>query len=239
MHTWQITLTSSLLLQSGTTATLYEVSYVEDSGSAHSLYDVVILATPLHQGLSDITFSGFSPSLPSHFPGHYHQTVSTLVLGRLNVSYLDASRKPGELFVSDIFTTDNEKLGFASLSSLNPVHITPGYSSPSVSETAVWKVFSPKPLTEEQLRTLFVSRERVVEKRWLAYPSYRAPERQAPPFILHHSLYYLSPIEWAASSMEMSALSAQNIALLAKHRWHGDTSKVDQEGLHARLRGEL
>ncbi|XP_060765699.1 prenylcysteine oxidase 1 isoform X2 [Neoarius graeffei] len=222
-----------------TTANLYEVSYVEDSGSAHSLYDVVILATPLHQGLSDITFSGFSPSLPSHFPGHYHQTVSTLVLGCLNVSYLDASRKPGELFVSDVFTTDNEKLGFASLSSLNPVHITPGYSSPSVSETAVWKVFSPKPLTEEQLRTLFVSREHVVEKRWLAYPSYRAPERQAPPFILHHSLYYLSPIEWAASSMEMSALSAQNIALLAKHRWHGDTSKVDQEGLHARLRGEL
>lgn len=228
-----------LLLQSGTMANFYEVNYVDDSGPAHSLYDIVILATPLHQGLSDIGFSGFSPPLASHFPGRYHQTVSTLVVGRLNVSYLDPRRKPSEFSISDVFTTDNEKLGFTSVSSLDPVHIPPGYSRPPGSQTSVWKVFSHEPLTETQLRTLFVSRERVVEKRWLAYPSYRAPERQAPPFILHHSLYYLSPIEWAASSMEMSALSARNIALLANHRWHGHATKVDQEDLHARLRGEL
>lgn len=215
------------------------MNYVEDSGAAHSLYDIVLLATPLHYGLSHIDFSGFTPSLPSHFPGRYHQTVSTLVLGRLNVSYLDTRRKPSEFSISDIFTTDNENLGFSSLSSLDPVHIPLGYSRPTGSQTAVWKVFSPEPLTEEQLSMLFVSRERVVKKRWLAYPSYRAPDRQAPPFILHHNLYYLSPIEWAASSMEMSALSAQNVALLANRRWHGQTTKVDQEGLHSRLRGEL
>ncbi|MCI4388505.1 hypothetical protein PGIGA_G00086890 [Pangasianodon gigas] len=225
--------------KSGTIANFYEVNYVGDSGSAHSLYDIVILATPLHQGLSDISFSGFSPSLPSHFPGAYHQIVTTLVLGRLNVSYLDARRNPSEFFVSDILMTENENLGIASLNSLDPVHITPGYSRPPASQTAVWKVYSTEPLTEEQLRMLFVSRERVVEKSWLACPSYRAPERQAPSFILHHNLYYLNPIEWAASSMEMSALSARNAALLASHRWHGDTSKVDQEDLHARLRGEL
>ncbi|KAK3549956.1 hypothetical protein QTP86_016850 [Hemibagrus guttatus] len=225
--------------KSGTITNFYEVNYVSDSGPAHSLYDIVVLATPLHLGLSDIAFSGFSPSLPSHFPGRYHQTVSTLVLGRLNVSHLDGRRKPSEFFISDIFTTDNEKLGISSVSSLDPVQITPGYSRPSASQTSVWKVFSPKSLTEEQLKTLFMSRERVVEKRWLAYPSYRAPERQPPPFILHHNLYYLSPIEWVASAMEMSALSARNIALLAYHRWHGHTAKVDQEGLHARLRGEL
>lgn len=224
---------------SGSVADLYEVNYVDGSGSAHSLYDIVILATPLHQGLSDISFFGFPQFFPSHFPGHYHQTVTTLILGRLNVSYLDASRNPDEFFHSDIFTTDSEKLGYSSLSSLDPVYIPPGYSRPSASQTTVWKVFSPETLTEEQLTTLFISRERVVEKRWLAYPSYRAPERRAPPFILHQNLYYLSPIEWAASSMEMSALSARNIALLANHRWHGHTSKVDQEDLHARLRGEL
>ncbi|KAG7322900.1 hypothetical protein KOW79_014246 [Hemibagrus wyckioides] len=225
--------------KSGTITNFYEVNYVGDSGPAHSLYDIVVLATPLHQGLSDIAFSGFSPSLPSHFPGRYHQTVSTLVLGRLNVSYLDTKRKPSEFLVSDVFTTDNEKLGISSVSSLDPVHITHGYSRPLAHQTAVWKVFSPEPLTEEQLKTLFISQEHVVEKRWLAYPSYRAPERRPPPFILHHNLYYLSPIEWVASAMEMSALSARNIALLAYHRWHGHTAKVDQEGLHARLRGEL
>ncbi|TSM12514.1 Prenylcysteine oxidase [Bagarius yarrelli] len=225
--------------KSGANTKFYEVNYVSDSGSAYSLYDVVILATPLHQGLSDISFSGFSPPLPSHFPGRYHQTVTTLVLGRLNISYVDVRRKPSEFFVSDIFTTDGEKLGICSLSSLDPVHITPGYSRPPASETTVWKIFSPEPLTEEQLRTLFVSRERVIEKRWLAYPSYRAPERRPPPFILNDSLYYLSPIEWAASAMETSALSARNVALLAKHRWYKNTAKVDQEGLHSRLRGEL
>ncbi|KAI5099527.1 prenylcysteine oxidase 1 precursor [Silurus meridionalis] len=225
--------------KSGTITNFYELNYVGDSGSAHSLYDIVVLATPLHLGLSDISFSGFSPALSSHFPGHYHQTVSTLVHGRLNVSFLDAKRKASDFFVSEISTTDGEKLGISSLSCLDPVHITPGYTRPPASQTAVWKVFSPEPLTEEQLKTLFISREHVSEKRWLAYPSYKAPERQAPPFILHHSLYYLSSIEWAASAMEMSALSAQNVALLANHRWHGNTEKVDQEGLHARLRGEL
>lgn len=228
-----------MLLQSGAVAEFYEVNYVDKSGPAHSLYDVVVLATPLHHGLSDISFSGFPHSMPSHFAGNYHQTVTTLVLGRLNVSYLDAKRMPSDFFHSDVFTTDNEKLGYASLSSLDPVHIPLGYSRPPASETTVWKVFSPEPLNEKQLEALFASRERVVEKRWLAYPSYRAPQRRAPPFILHNNLYYLSPIEWAASSMEMSALSARNVALLANHRWHGHASKVDQEGLHARLRGEL
>uniref|UniRef100_W5U6S8 Prenylcysteine oxidase 1 n=1 Tax=Ictalurus punctatus TaxID=7998 RepID=W5U6S8_ICTPU len=226
-------------LKSGTVAKFYEVNYVGDSGSAHTLYDIVILATPLHQGLSDISFPGFSPPLPSHLSGRYHHVVTTLVLGRLNVSYLDASRKPSEFFASDVLTTDNEKLGISSLCAMDPVHITPGYSRPPASQMAMWRVYSPESLTEEQLSMLFVSRERVVEKPWLACPLYRAPERRAPSFILHDNLYYLSPIEWAASSMEMSALSARNAALLANHRWHGDTLKVDQEDLYSRLRGEL
>lgn len=215
------------------------MNYVDDSGSAHSLYEIVILATPLHHGLSNISFSGFSPPMLSEYAGNYHRTVTTLVLGRLNISYLDSRRKPSEFYVSDVFTVDNGNLGIASVSSLDPVHIPPGYSRSPASQTTVWKVFSPEPLTEKQLETLFISREHVVVKPWLAYPSYRAPERQAPPFILHRNLYYLSPIEWAASAMEMSAVSARNIVLLANHRWYGHTSKVDQEGLHARLRGEL
>ncbi|KAL7847974.1 hypothetical protein AOLI_G00226920 [Acnodon oligacanthus] len=67
--------------KSGTESSFYEVNYVGDSGPAHSIYDIVIVATPLHEGLSDISFSGFSPPIPSHFPGHYHHLVTTLVLG--------------------------------------------------------------------------------------------------------------------------------------------------------------
>lgn len=225
--------------KSGTVTSFYEVNYVGKSGPAHSLYDLVIVATPLHQGLSDISFSGFSPPVPSHFPGRYHQTVTTLVLGILNISNFNSDRKPNEFFVDHIFTTDNEELGIASVSAIDPVQIPLAYSPPLSGQNKVWKVFSPQPLSEEQLNVLFVSREQVLEKRWLAYPLYRAPGRRAPPFVLHHNLYYLSAIEWAASSMEMSAISARNVALLARHRWHRHTDKVDQEDLHSRLRGEL
>uniref|UniRef100_A0A3B1K477 Prenylcysteine oxidase 1 n=1 Tax=Astyanax mexicanus TaxID=7994 RepID=A0A3B1K477_ASTMX len=225
--------------KSGTVTNFYEVNYVGDSGHAHSLYDIVIVATPLHQGLSDISFSGFSPPIPSHFPGRYHQTMATLVLGRVNMSYLGSDHKPADFVFSDILTTDNEELEIISLSSLDPINIPKGYQRPPASSSKVWKIFSSTPLSEEQLGAIFESREGVWVKPWLAYPSYTPPQRRMPPFILHDRLFYLNAIEWAASSMEMSAIAARNVALLAHHRWHGQTGKIDQEDLHTRLRGEL
>ncbi|XP_026862305.2 prenylcysteine oxidase 1 isoform X2 [Electrophorus electricus] len=223
----------------GAVATFYEVNYVGESGPAHSLYDIVIVATPLHQDLSDISFSGISPPISSHFPGRYHQTVATLVLGQLNVSYLGTEQKPSDFTFSDILTTDSKALAINSLSSLDPAHMPPNYRQQPASQTKVWKVFSHGPLSELQLQELFLSREQVRERRWLAYPNYRTPQRRIPPFILHDRLFYLSAIDWAASAMEMSAIAARNTALLAHHRWYSQTDKVDQEDLHTRLRGEL
>ncbi|XP_068561863.1 prenylcysteine oxidase 1 [Cebidichthys violaceus] len=225
--------------KTGTTTSFYEVNYVGESGSAHSLYDIVVIATPLHQGKSDIAFSGFSPPIPSHYPGRYHQTVSTLVHGMLNMSYLGTAQPASEFTVSDILTTDSKDSVINSLASLDPVHIPPGYRRPPASQTKVWKVFSPQPLSQEQLRDIFLSWDSVSETRWLAYPSYRPPHRKTPPFILHDRLYYLNAVEWAASAMEMSAISARNVALLAHHRWHQQVGSIDQEDLHTRLRGEL
>ncbi|CAB1318431.1 unnamed protein product [Coregonus sp. 'balchen'] len=223
----------------GTTASLYEVNYVGDSGSAHSLYDIVIVATPLHQGKSDITFAGFSPPIPSQYPGRYHQTVTTLVHGLLNVSYLGTSEKPSTFSVSEVLTTDTKGSIINSLSSIDPVHIPPGYSRPPASESKVWKVFSPQPLSQEHLQDMFLSWDSISETKWLAYPAYSPPHRRTPPFILHERLYYLNAVEWAASAMEMSAISARNLALLAHHRWNSQVGRIDQEDLHTRLRGEL
>ncbi|KAL7846875.1 hypothetical protein SRHO_G00218550 [Serrasalmus rhombeus] len=223
----------------GTESSFYEVNYVGDSGPAHSIYDIVIVATPLHEGLSDISFSGFSPPIPSPFPGHYHHLVTTLVLGQVNTSYLGIDQKPADFDISDIFTTDNEALAFNSLSSVNPTQLPPGYHRPPVNESKVWKLFSQEPLSEEQLREIFVSWEGVWEKRWLAYPSYSSSPHPMPPFVLHNRLYYLSAIEWAASCMELSVVAACDMALLAYHHWHDQTDKIDQEDLHTRLRGEL
>lgn len=218
----------------GTTTSFYDVSYVGQSGSAHSLYDIVVIATPLHQGKSDIAFSGFSPSVPSHYPGRYHQTVSTLVHGTLNTSYLGTTQPPSEFTVSDVLTTDSKGGAISSLSSLDPVHVPHGYRRPPASRPNVWKVFSQQPLSQDQLRDMFLSWDSVSETRWLAYPSYRPPHRRTPPFILHERLYYLNAVEWAASAMEMSAISARNVALLAHHRWHRQAAKIDQEDLHTR-----
>lgn len=225
--------------KTGSTSSYYEVNYVGESGSAHSLYDIVVIATPLHQGKSDITFSSFSPPIPSHYPGRYHQTVATLVHGLLNVSYLGTTEPASDFMVSDVLTTASKGSIINSLSSLDPVHIPPGYKPRPASQTKVWKVFSPEPLTQEQLRNMFLSWDSVSETQWLAYPTYNTPQRKTPPFILHNRLYYLNAVEWAASAMEMSAISARNLALLAHHRWHSQTSKIDQEDLHTRLRGEL
>ncbi|CAG5867388.1 unnamed protein product [Menidia menidia] len=223
----------------GNTASFYEVNYVGESGAGHALYDIVVIATPLHQGKSDIAFPGFSPPLPSHYPGLYHQTVATLVQGRLNVSYLGSAEPASQFSVSDILTTDSKGCLIHSLSSLDPVHIPDGYRRPAASHSNVWKVFSPKPLTPEQLKSMFLSHHGVSQTPWLAYPAYRPPHRRTPPFILHNRLYYLNAVEWAASAMEMSAISARNVALLAHHRWHEQAGKIDQEDLHTRLRGEL
>lgn len=223
----------------GNTASFYEINYVGDSGAAHSLYDIVVIATPLHQGKSDIAFTGFTPPIPSHFSGRYHQTVATLVYGMLNVSYLGTTEPASEFTVSDILTTDSKGCAINSLSSIDPVHIPDGYKRPPASQTKVWKVFSSNSLTQEQLQNMFLSYDTVSETPWLAYPAYRPPHRNTPPFILHNRLYYLNAVEWAASAMEMSAIAARNVALLAHNRWYEQTGKIDQEDLHTRLRGEL
>lgn len=225
--------------KSGVAASFYEVNYVGEDGAAHSLYDIVIIATPLHQGKSDITFSGFSPPIPSHYPGRFHQTVATLVHGLLNVSFLGTTEAASDFRVSDVLTTASEGSIINSLSSLDPVHIPSGYKPAPASCKKVWKVFSPEPLNQEQMKNMFLSWDSVSETRWLAYPAYSPPQRKTPPFILHKRLYYLNAVEWAASAMEMSAISARNLALLAHHRWHNQDSKIDQEDLHTRLRGEL
>ncbi|XP_077353527.1 prenylcysteine oxidase 1 isoform X2 [Festucalex cinctus] len=237
----RVTNVSFKLRPSKTVATtgFYEVNYVGDTGAGHSMYDIVVIATPLHPGKSDISFSGLSSPVASQFPGIYHQVFSILVHGVLNTSYLGFTRPTSEFTVSEVLTADSKDNVMYSLTSVDPVHIPPGYSRPPVSHSKVWKVFSPRALDQEDLRRLFLSWDSVSQTPWLAYPAYRSPQRPTPPFILHSKLYYLSAVEWAASSMEMSAISARNVALLAHHRWHQQTGRIDQEDLHTRLRGEL
>lgn len=90
----------------------------------------------------------------------------------------------------------------------------------------VYKVFSGKPLKDEQLKLLFseINNTEVVD--WLAYPHYDSNQSMGE-FELQPGLYHVNAIEWAGSAMEMSAIAARNIALLALKYLTGDPTAGD------------
>lgn len=61
-------------------------------------------------------------------------------------------------------------------------------------------------------------RKETIRIDWGAYPHYHAPERYAPIVLDGHHLYYLNAFENAASTMETSAVAAENIARLILSR---------------------
>ncbi|XP_008934601.1 PREDICTED: prenylcysteine oxidase 1, partial [Merops nubicus] len=214
---------------------LYQVTYNTTSGLSGDMYDIVVIAAPLGRSMANITFKSFDPPVPD-FQNPYHQTVTTLVHGRLNASFF-GYQDPSAFHFNAIFTTENPKLFVNSLGVVSPVEDVSTEGKLPL-QSAVWKVFSEEVLTKEQLSLLFSSYDSVKVKKWLAYPQYSPPEK-CPPVILHDNIYYLNGMERAASAMEMSAIAAKNAALLAHHRWHGHAHKIDQEDLHEKLKTEL
>ncbi|KAJ6653266.1 hypothetical protein lerEdw1_009430 [Lerista edwardsae] len=219
--------------RSGHPANLYEVTYLSETGITTALYDILLIATPLQPEIAHITLQNFHPPIPD-FSRRYHQTVTTLVHGRINTTYF-GYQDPSQFELSSIFSMDNPKLFINSISVVSPVKKT---APKQPLGPPVWRVFSPEPLTEEQLNLLFSSYGALEEKKWLAYPQYSPPEK-SPPIILHDQMYYLSGIERTASCIEMNVIAAKNVALLAHHRWYKKMDKVDQEDLHDRLKTEL
>ncbi|XP_064031743.1 prenylcysteine oxidase 1-like [Pogoniulus pusillus] len=214
---------------------LYQVTYSTGSEVTGDTYDMVFIAAPLGPDLANISFKNFEPPI-RQLPNLYHQTITTLVHGRLNTSFFGYP-EPATFPFGDIFTMDKPNLFFSSVGKVSSVQ---GVSAEAElpSQLATWRVFSNEVLTEEQLNLLFSSYDSVKVKQWLAYPEYRPPE-ECPPILLHDHIYYVSGIERAASAMEFNAIAAKNAALLGYHRWHGNGHRIDQEGLHEKLKAEL
>ncbi|NXX87290.1 PCYOX oxidase, partial [Urocolius indicus] len=221
--------------RTGELVKLYHVAYNTTSGVTGDMYDIVVIATPLGHKMTKITFKNFDPPVPD-FPVSYHQTVTTLVHGRLNTSFF-GYQDPSDFHWGTILTTENPNLFINSVEVVTPVDDVDGVGKVPL-QSAVWKVFSNEVLTKEQLNLIFSSYDSVKVKTWLAYPEYNPPEK-CPPILLHDNVYYLNGIEQAASAMEMNAIAAKNAALLAYHRWYGNSHKIDQEDLHEKLKTEL
>ncbi|KAF5913306.1 prenylcysteine oxidase-like [Diceros bicornis minor] len=216
---------------------LYQVEYKNEVGNGSDFYDIVVIATPLHldNSSSTITFEGFDPPIDV-VQGPFQPTVVSLVHGYLNSSYFGFP-DPKLFPFTSILTTDFPSF-FCALDNICPVNISANFRRKQPQEAAVWRVQSPKPLFRSQLKTLFRSYYSVQTAEWQAHPLYgsRAP---LPRFALHDQLFHLSALERAASSVEVTAVAAKNVALLAYNRWYQDLDKIDQKDLMHKVKTEL
>ncbi|XP_055979327.1 prenylcysteine oxidase 1 [Sorex fumeus] len=213
----------------------YEVVYQVGSETYSDTYEVILVATPLIPEIANITFLNFDPPI-EEFQQQYQPIVTTFVKGRLN-TYLFCAKCRDGFGYSTILTTDKSKLLVNSIGLVTSVY-EPSYIQPSKDGSGIWKMFAQETLTKHQIARLFNSYIYASKQPWLAYPRYQPPQK-CPSIILHDHVYYLNSIECAASAMEMSAISAHNIALLVYNRWNGYEDMIDQELLYERLKVEL
>lgn len=75
-------------------------------------------------------------------------------------------------------------------------------------------------------------RKETIRIDWGAYPHYNAPEVFAPIILDGKHLYYVNAFESAASTMETSAVAAENVARLVLTRLFGDPPR-DFESLES------
>ncbi|XP_063301296.1 prenylcysteine oxidase-like [Pelobates fuscus] len=229
----------AISLHSSEKKPLYEVLYDQEGALGSEFYDLVIVAAPLHKTGYAISFRNFQPPLQPPIDS-YHRVVSSIVHGYLNSSYFGFT-DPKLFPFSSILSTDSPDSFYHSLENLCPINVTVGFRRKPPQEAAVWRVLSPRPLERRELKTLFKSYYSVQVVEWQAFPSYGSAgsSRTLPPIILHDGLYYSSGVEWAATSVEMSAVAAKNVALLAFNRWFELTEKIDQQDLLHKLKTEL
>ncbi|XP_077231881.1 farnesylcysteine lyase-like [Tasmannia lanceolata] len=161
---------------------------------------VAIVATPLDE--LNITFSP-PISIPKR---KLQQTYVTFVRGLWNPAYfgLNSLSEMPHL----VGTIEAPDLPFSSIS------IQRFYSQ----EDMVYKIFSRTVVTDELLDLIFSVRNETVQINWAAYPHYQAPEVFAPFVLDGHHLYYINSFESAASTIECSAIAAENVARLILSR---------------------
>lgn len=186
---------------------------------------VTVIATPLDE--LNIRFTP-SFSIPNR---RLHHTFTTFVRGLLNLEYF------GFNHVSEIpdliGTLEVPNVPFSSISILKK------YGE----EVMTYKMFSRGPADDSLLDQLFSVRKETIRIDWPAYPHFVAPEVFAPILLDGMHLYYINSFENAASTIETSAVAAENVARLiisrlSKTSSSSPTIKIltsDEEILHLEL----
>ncbi|XP_077976226.1 prenylcysteine oxidase 1-like [Styela clava] len=196
--------------------------FTKQSPSQAKTYDIVIIAAPIQSDMYHIDLSSAcsnEENCPSSKVNgkRYRKTTANFVKGKLNSSLFKCNSWkvcPGSILVS------NQDTFYRSIG----LHIPVDYDPTSDEVDPVYKVFTTDPMTDEQRDYLFESYTTKATVVWKAYPVYEPPE-ELTSFVLNSAgLYYTSPMEWVASAMEMSVISAKNAALLAYNNWFGKGS---------------
>ncbi|XP_043722903.1 farnesylcysteine lyase-like [Telopea speciosissima] len=168
--------------------------------------EVTVVATPL----DELNIQFHPPILiPERKLQHTH---ATFVRGLLNPAYfgLHSVSEIPEL----VGTIEAPDLPFSSISILKK------YTEEDMSH----KIFSRMPLTDALLDQIFSVRKDTVRIDWGAYPHFTAPEVFAPFVLDGLHLYYINAFENAASTMETSAVAAENVARLILSRLSDQTT---------------
>ncbi|KAI7753371.1 hypothetical protein M8C21_020023 [Ambrosia artemisiifolia] len=208
---WQMA--SGLIKRSDVTLHLQEeISSITNVGDFYELNStngnsytcqITVIATPL-----DELAIQFTPEI--YIPERKLQhTYTTFVRGVLNPAYFGLNS------VSDIpelvGTIESPDLPFTCISVLKE-HSANDFT---------YKLFSRQSLTDALLDQIFSIRNETLRINWGAYPHYHAPEEFAPFILDDLHLYYVNAFENAASTMETSAVSAENMARLILSRLAG------------------
>jgi len=191
---------------------LFTLKYVQKDSSVtvSDQFNIVVIASPLTADNSVMKLESISDT----FPGSYHTTIATIVRGELVPEEAGYKNQDFVVTPNNFYLSDDYPMW--SIEKLTPVD----YNLPEdVDLPPVYRIFSVKPLSDNQLNTLFTNVTSVVVTKWLAYPSYTL-EDDLTSFELMPGLYYTSRIEWAASAMEMSVISAKNVANLVSEFWN-------------------
>lgn len=165
--------------------------------------EVTVIATPL-----DELNINFNPSISIPVRKLQH-TFTTFVRGLLNPKYfgLKSSSEIPDL----IGTIEDPDIPFSSISVLKR------YSEKDMTH----KIFSRSPLGDDLLDQIFSVRTEIIRIDWPAYPHYKAPEVFAPIILDQQHLYYVNSFESGASTIECSAVAAENVARLIISRLSG------------------
>jgi len=186
----------------------YSIEYIDEMSDVRTVkdFDYVVIATPLD--LSGIQFEGFDLPRDMNLP-KYQVTHVSFVVGDADLEeYFHLP--PGSDQPQGIITTESPDVEFSSL-------FLRSTQNAAGEKRKLYKVFSQKPLSSDQLDNLFANRTSTFQTQFHAYPVLDPIKRGSsmPKIdIFKGQIFYVNALESVFSTIETEMISGMNVAKL-------------------------